>query len=53
MAARNARRVLARLRGRSVVYVDFREARFQRALGHVTERAHALRFIRLEVRDAV
>lgn len=45
------RATLARLRGHSVTFVDFRAAREQRALGHVTERAHALRFIRMEVRD--
>jgi hypothetical protein len=45
------RKVLARLRGRSVTHVDFEEARRERALGHVTERAHARRFIRQEVRD--
>lgn len=42
---------LARLRGHSVTHVDFLEARVQRQLGHVTERGHALKFIRLEVRD--
>jgi hypothetical protein len=35
-----------------VVFVDFHEARFQRSLGRVTERAHALLFIRAEFRDA-
>lgn len=52
MPARDRRRALSRLRGHSVTFVDFREARLQRSLGHVTARAHALRFIRLEVRDA-
>jgi hypothetical protein len=45
-------KTLARLRGHSVTWVDFTEARIQRLLGHVTERAHALRFIRKEIRDA-
>ena len=45
-------KTLARLRGHSVTWVDFTEARIQRLLGHVTERGHALRFIRKEIRDA-
>lgn len=51
-SVRPTKRVVRTPLKRSVVYVDFLEARVQRALGHVTERSHARRFIRAEVRDA-